>query len=70
MHAILGLNELFNVYLEYNVQNNRYIDVAVFKRENSGIKYQAYCNLCGRKIGIIRRNKKLKPSSQIQKKVI
>ena len=41
MHAILGLNDLFNVYLEYNVQHNRYIDVAVFKRENSGIKYQA-----------------------------
>ena len=45
MHAILGLNELFNVYLEYNVQNNRYIDVAVFKRENSGIKYQAIIEL-------------------------
>ena len=45
MHAILGLNELFNVYLEYNVQNNGYIDVAVFKRENSGIKYQAIIEL-------------------------
>ena len=45
MHAILGLNDLFNVYLEYNVQNNRYIDVAVFKRENSGIKYQAIIEL-------------------------
>ena len=45
MHAILGLNEMFNVYLEYNVQHNRYIDVAVFKRENSGIKYQAIIEL-------------------------
>ena len=45
MHAILVLNELFNVYLEYNVQNNRYIDVAVFKRENTGIKYQAIIEL-------------------------
>ena len=45
MHAILGLNDMFNVYLEYNVQHNRYIDVAVFKRENSGIKYQAIIEL-------------------------
>ena len=45
MHAILGLNNMFNVYLEYNVQNNGYIDVAVFKRENSGIKYQAIIEL-------------------------
>ena len=41
MHAILRLNDLFNVYLEYNVKDNGYIDVAVFKRENSGVKYQA-----------------------------
>ena len=45
MHAILGLNDMFNVYLEYNVQHNGYIDVAVFKRENSGIKYQAIIEL-------------------------
>ena len=45
MHAILGLNNMFNVYLEYNVKNNGYIDVAVFKRENSGIKYQAIIEL-------------------------
>ena len=41
MHAILRLNDLFNVYLEYNVKDNGYIDVAVFKRENTGAKYQA-----------------------------
>ena len=41
MHAILRLNDLFNVYLEYNVKDNGYIDVAVFKRENTGVKYQA-----------------------------
>ena len=41
MHAILRLNDLFNVYLEYNVRDNGYIDVAVFKREYSGVKYQA-----------------------------
>ena len=41
MHAILRLNDLFNVYLEYNVRDNGYIDVAVFKREYTGVKYQA-----------------------------
>ena len=41
MYAILRLNDLFNVYLEYSIKDNRYIDVAVFKRENTGVKYQA-----------------------------
>ena len=45
MHALLRLNERFNVYLEYNVKDNKYIDVAVFKRENVGIKYQAIIEL-------------------------
>ena len=45
MHAILRLNDLFNVYLEYNVKDNGYIDVAVFKRENTGVKYQAIIEL-------------------------
>lgn len=45
MHAILRLNTFFNVYLEYNVKDNRYIDVAVFARENSGVKYQAIIEL-------------------------
>ena len=45
MHAILRLNDFFNVYLEYNVKNNRYIDVAVFGREYSGVKYGAIIEL-------------------------
>ena len=45
MHAILRLNDFFNVYLEYNVKNNRYVDVAIFGREYSGVKYGAIIEL-------------------------
>ena len=41
MHALLFLSPMYNTYLEFNVKNNRYIDVALFKIENMGAKYQA-----------------------------
>ncbi len=41
MHAILQLSDMYSTYLEYNVKNNRYIDVASFKVPNMGAKYQA-----------------------------
>jgi len=41
MHAVLQLSPIFSTYLEYNVKNNRYIDVAVFKVKEMGAKYQA-----------------------------
>ena len=41
MHAILYNTPIFSTYLEYNVKNNNYIDVAVFKVPSMGAKYQA-----------------------------
>ena len=41
MHAILFNTLIFSTYLEYNVKNNNYIDVAVFKVPSMGAKYQA-----------------------------
>ena len=41
MHAILFNSPLYSTYLEFNVKNNRYIDVAVFKVPSMGAKYQA-----------------------------
>ena len=41
MHAILQLSPVFSTYLEYNVKNNKYIDIAVFKVATMGAKYQA-----------------------------
>ena len=41
MHAILFNSPVFSTYLEYNVKNNKYIDVAVFKVPSMGAKYQA-----------------------------
>ena len=41
MHAILFNTPIFSTYLEYNVKNNNYIDVAVFKVPSMGAKYQA-----------------------------
>ena len=41
MHALLFLSPMYNTYLEFNVKNNRYIDVALFKIENMGAKYQS-----------------------------
>ena len=41
MHAILFNTPIFSTYLEYNVKNDRYIDVAVFKVPSMGAKYQA-----------------------------
>ncbi len=34
-------SKIFNTYLEYNVQHNKYIDIAIFKREGTKVKYQA-----------------------------
>ena len=41
MHAILQLSDMYSTYLEYNVKNNGYIDVAAFKVPSMGAKYQA-----------------------------
>ena len=41
MHSILLTTPVFNTYLEYNVKHNKYIDIAVFKNEEMGAKYQA-----------------------------
>ena len=41
MHAILFNSPVYNTYLEYNVKDNKYIDVAVFKVPSMGAKYQA-----------------------------
>ena len=41
MHAILFNTPIYSTYLEYNVKNNKYIDVAVFKVPSMGAKYQA-----------------------------
>ena len=41
MHAILFNSPVYNTYLEYNVKDNQYIDVAVFKVPSMGAKYQA-----------------------------
>lgn len=41
MHSILLTTPVFNTYLGYNVKHNRYIDVAIFKNEEMGAKYQA-----------------------------
>lgn len=41
MHAILQLSDMYSTYLEYNVKNNKYIDVAAFKVPKMGAKYQA-----------------------------
>ena len=41
MHAILFNTPIFSTYLEYNVKNNRFIDIAVFKVPSMGVKYQA-----------------------------
>ena len=41
MHAVLQLSDRFRTYLEYNVQNNKYIDVAVFRVPEMGAKYEA-----------------------------
>ena len=41
MHAILFNSPVYSTYLEYNVKDNKYIDVAVFKVPSMGAKYQA-----------------------------
>lgn len=41
MHSILLTTPVFNTYLEYNVKHNGYIDIAIFKNEEMGAKYQA-----------------------------
>ena len=41
MHAILFNTPIYSTYLEFNVKNNRYIDIAVFKVPSMGAKYQA-----------------------------
>lgn len=41
MHAILQLSDMYSTYLEYNVKDNGYIDVAAFKVPSMGAKYQA-----------------------------
>ena len=41
MHAILQLSDMYSTYLEYNVKDNRYIDVVAFKVPSMGAKYQA-----------------------------
>ena len=41
MHAILFNSPMYSTYLEFNVKNDRYIDVAVFKVPSMGAKYQS-----------------------------
>ena len=41
MHGVLLTTPIFNTYLEFNVRNNKYIDVAIFKNGTEGVKYQA-----------------------------